>query len=133
MVYRIFLFAAVLIVPGCHSSPATTVPQATDRPSSQARATDLSEYAQKGLLDVEQVQPSESGSKYRFNDIEGDDPCAVERNVPGYCHDLIDGTSNLTKRRREGESSAAIRLQCITPHIIDPTSFDAEEIADEIG
>lgn len=131
MVLRILLSVAVLILPGCHVSPAPSGPLDSEGQPAQSRKQDLSEYPEKGLLEVQQVQPSEGTSTYGFNDIEVDDPCAVAYNAPEHCRGLTRGHSNLNLQRRQ--PSAVFRLQAITPQVIDPSSFDAEKTADEIG
>lgn len=87
------------------------------------------------LFQVEQIPSGDAPVGYSFADVEGDDPCLLEanRNRP-QCNAEPGGLRDRQGARGHRDGRTALsELQAITPNVIDPTTFDADRAADEIG
>lgn len=98
-----------------------------------AQIDDESSASSQNSLFVDQIGEIDA-TEYAFPEVEGDDPCAKPGDdLPEQCNGtsrIGQGQSHLAKG---GSNNALAELQSITPTVIDPTTFDADRTADEIG
>lgn len=85
--------------------------------------------------EVSQITADDRSREYTFADVEGDDPCLTRETqdlVQCSLTPLGDG-SGLTAGQKRNEGTALSELQAFTPNVIDPSTFDADRAADEVG
>ena len=115
------------------TSARIDTPQRDDIKAEQVTST--AHPPRSELFQVEQVALDDQPLSYEFSYVEGDDPCSSELNAnTAQCRQISsESHGEIASGRSRGSSSALSELQTILPEIVDPSTFDAERTASEIG
>jgi len=118
------------------TEPSSSAPRNALADSAQTEQidTEAKPFAQESLQ-VEQITSKDRSREYTFADLEGDDPCLIEANRElAQCKSTsIERQVESNTARARNNNRALSELQAITPNVIDPSTFDADRAADEIG
>lgn len=142
--FSLIAISALLLAVGCASATDGQVlsetfakaPQGASYDRIQADQIDKQgELLSSASSQVTQITTTDRSREYTFADVEGDDPCLTEANRElAQCQASLLGNAgalNADGKRKTG--TALSELQAITPNIIDPSTFDADRAADEVG